>query len=68
MTDDIDLIRAIYDTIIDSSGWDGVVRDIVQATNSGGRRLGSWPAGRMCPQYATLILFMSMRTFKLIPK
>lgn len=36
MTGDIDLIGAIYDTIIDPSGWDGVVRGIVQATNSGG--------------------------------
>ena len=67
MTADIDLIEAIYDTIIDPSGWDGVVRGIVQATNSG-RRLDSWPVRHMWPQYATLILFMSMRTFKLIPK
>jgi hypothetical protein len=68
MADDIDLLGAIYDTIIDPSGWDGVVRGIVQATNSGGRRLDSWPGRHMCPRYATSILFMSMRTFKLIPK
>lgn len=36
MTDGIDLVGTIYDTIIDPSGWDGVVRGIVQATNSGG--------------------------------
>lgn len=36
MSEDIALIGAIYDTIIDPSGWDGVVRGIVQATNAGG--------------------------------
>jgi hypothetical protein len=31
---DDDLIAAIYDAIIEPSGWDGVVRRIVEATKS----------------------------------
>jgi hypothetical protein len=34
MADDNDLIAAIYDTIIDPSGWDNVVKRIVEATKS----------------------------------
>lgn len=34
MDDDNDLIAAIYDTIVDPSGWDAVVKRIVQATKS----------------------------------
>src|SRR5690349_10465361 len=34
MADDTDLIAAIYETIIDPSGWDDVVKRIVEATKS----------------------------------
>jgi DNA-binding CsgD family transcriptional regulator len=34
MADDIDLIAAIYDAIIDPSGWDNVLKRIVEATKS----------------------------------
>ena len=34
MADDNDLIAAIYDAIIDPSGWDEVVKRIVEATKS----------------------------------
>jgi DNA-binding CsgD family transcriptional regulator len=34
MADDIDLIAAIYDTIIDPSGWEAAIKRIVAATNS----------------------------------
>jgi DNA-binding CsgD family transcriptional regulator/PAS domain-containing protein len=34
MANDADLIAAIYDTIIDPSGWDAVVKRIVEATKS----------------------------------
>jgi hypothetical protein len=34
MADDSDLIAAIYDAVIDLSGWDEVVRRIVEATKS----------------------------------
>jgi len=34
MRDDNDLIAAIYDTIVDPSGWDAAIKRIVAATNS----------------------------------
>ncbi len=34
MADDTDLIAAIYDTIIDPSGWDAAIKRVVVATNS----------------------------------
>jgi hypothetical protein len=68
MTDDIDLIGAIYDTIIDPSGWDGVVRGIVHATNSGGAATRQLAGTAQVAAVCNIDLFMSMRTFELIPK
>jgi hypothetical protein len=34
MINDIDLIAAIYDAILDPSGWDEVVKRIAEATKS----------------------------------
>jgi hypothetical protein len=34
MAGDLDLIAAIYDTIIDPSGWEDVIKRIVEATKS----------------------------------
>jgi hypothetical protein len=34
MARDVDLIAAIYDAVIEPSGWDDVVKRIVEATKS----------------------------------
>jgi hypothetical protein len=34
MADDTDIIAAIYDTVTEPSGWDEVVKRIVEATKS----------------------------------
>jgi hypothetical protein len=59
MAEDSDLIAAIYDAVIDPSGWEGIVKRIVKATKSAaGGIIIQLEVRHICLPCATSILFM----------